>query len=345
MKQKYLKTKQIESGDNCSDPDSSASSTDLNSSFLESNDGSVYEESPDNYASPGDDVDIDALDLAFHYPCNIKYELSDDGGALGDDSSAVMERLTVDSLVLSRRRLAKNRLEAYQLQQEKKKERQLGRSLSDTGPNVSGGTLARVRERLSYFVDDAQRRRGMIRKHDSLELTKAHHPNMIHVYHDMGNRRWRMLSRARDSLELTRKRLPHLIVARSVGRSRRLVDARDSLELARKRLPHLILSREDDDQEETCSWVSDSDSLSDDESEWDSDFDPFADEVDSLVLARRRLPSRLKAGQTTEAQEQTSEAQEKIHTSFGKSSSFDRKGLDEALLQLGPNSWGANCAA
>jgi hypothetical protein len=126
---------------------------------------------------------------------------------------------------------------------------------------------------------------------------------------------------------------------------------RDSLELTRERLPHLVIVRVDEDvpdltQSESDDWLSDELSYLDDDEEEvssvnsDLDYDPFALEIDSLVLTRRRLPNLIHRDKRV-VSTSTNCKDYAPHKDLG----FDRVGLNDDLLQSArPNSGGAIAA-
>ena len=338
-----------------------------------------------SYNSWSDDQSDMIFPLEDHYGCRQRHhsaateteeaiEDDDDYDASGsdaDDDLSNLEELTVDSLILTRLRFAKNRLDKcipsfLRGDTKRRRRRRLTRHFSGDIDDIGleSIVLEQVRESLTGFVEEANRKRRTIKKHDSLELAKERNPTMVHnedqeeeVTEDQNDgeiRTSKGLLVHRDSLELTRKRLPHLICIRDDDpRIPRLMRTRDSFELARERLPHLVIVRDNDDEEvpdltqiESDEWLSDDVSyLNDDDEEEvssvnsDSDYDPFASEIDSLVLTRRRLPKLI------HRRKPVSSTTVKKDFAPHKDLGFDRVGLNDDLLQSArPNSGGAIAA-
>ncbi|KAL3940663.1 MAG: hypothetical protein SGARI_000884 [Bacillariaceae sp.] len=270
-----------------------------------------------------DNTDEDGPDVVvFTFACSVtddlpgpgceQHERVHDGEAEDCCSFEFYDDRTVDSLILARRRLAKNRGEREESDGEVFSSNNKGSSLkmmmtrSCSGSDMSSVTvplaLVQTRERLVQFVQDSQRKRRVVQKHDSLELTRKRNPALIHHV-------WQEAGDDCDAVEATQAiaapTSAHERGDLSLATSRqvnRLMRTADSLELTRERLPHLIHTRDLGPEEEdlgedelslpdydhhwlNCRFDSDSDSEVDDD-EWDSDFDPFEDDLDSILAGK-----------------------------------------------------------
>ena len=82
-----------------------------------------------------------------------------------------------------------------------------------------------------------------------------------------------------------------------------------------------------------------------DEDEYDSDFDPFEDDLDSVRVYKERMAKHKKQSATEEENTSLSEPPKGNPPRY-KDMHYGRMGLSHSLLQsAGPNTGGANCAA
>ncbi|KAL3910236.1 MAG: hypothetical protein SGARI_002224 [Bacillariaceae sp.] len=317
--------------------------------------------------------DMEQLNVALEFQCSMQEMMPDleDYNSVGAAACDQSDDRTVDSLILTRRRFAKNRQE--KVQKDKIPCIKMMNTLDgkEVAPFPATAldlkALLETRERLVKFTQDSERRRRVIKKHDSLELAKQRHPDLIHTkdclseaavvaasasaaaeaisLEDYANRylkkRIRPLMRTKDSLELARERLPHCIHTRASSEKEECIEDDDDLSLGEEE-HHDCFDQEDLDELAYLDYDSD---LDDDAEDWDSDFDPFEDDLDSILINKERM-TKDKKKQSAPQEEHSNPKHPKDDHRRYKDMHYGRMGLCHTLLQsAGPNTGGANCAA
>jgi hypothetical protein len=262
-------------------------------------------------------LNIEGLDLACEFADNSNEDLPPNGSNDGH-FLALLEGRTFDSLLQMRRRIARHRHEDTSPPSRGWKKQQHLR--------VAGIARSSERPRVTFpprmeAVERVHEERQTIKKYNTPELIHHRNPSSVGVKDHNCDLSWRVrrLMRAKDSMELARERLPLLIVS-------------GNDDFSQERLEDLVPS--DDD----ISLGNDSDhDFSDEGYNEDSDWDPFEDEVDSIILTRKRLASRHPSNNQNHSQRDQRPFKD-IH--------YGTMGLSKELIDsTSLNSGGVNCAA
>jgi hypothetical protein len=313
--------------------------------------------------------DMQALGVVLEFICSMRERPGQEEDYCSAEEFYDYDDRTVDSLVLTRRRFAKNRQDGTRKDQIPcvKMVHRVGVDCNESAPASTTPqeleSLLQTRDRLVKFVQDSERLRRVLKKRDSLELTRRRHPDLIHAKDEQEDRA-AMASDAAGAEAVSLEDYADRYLKRRV---RRLMRTKDSLELARERLPHCIHTRTDNNQDEdfldddelSCQAEYDRDCFDDEclddnsyhdcdseqeDEEWDSDFDPFEDDLDSILITKERLAKRKK--ESAHPGESTDLKQSKVNHRRFKDIHYGRMGFSHSLLQTArPNTGGANCAA